>query len=94
VCVCIDPSHRSLGGFLFDSLARFGHRLVHIQASDNRGMSDDHLPPGRGIIDWPRFRSALDAEGYSGVFLLEISGNGDIAGHARDAAAAGAWALG
>jgi sugar phosphate isomerase/epimerase len=93
VGVCIDTSHCSLGGFLYDAVARFGGRLVHVQGSDNRGVSDDHLPPGQGIIDWPRFRSALESVGYAGVFLLEISGDGDIARHARDAAAAGARVL-
>ncbi len=87
--VCIDTSHCSLGGFLFDAVARFGRRLVHVQASDNRGSSDDHLTPGLGVIDWPRFRSALEAVGYEGLFLLEISGDGDIARHAREAVAAG-----
>ena len=89
VGVCVDTSHCSLGGFLFDVVARFGQRLVHVQASDNRGVSDDHLPPGQGIIDWPRLRGVLKAVGYEGAFLLEISGDGDIALHAREAATAG-----
>ena len=93
VGVCIDTSHCFLGGFLYDVVARFRHRLVHIQASDNRGVSDDHLPPGHGIIDWPRFRSALEGAGYAGAFLLEVSGNGDVSRHAREAAAAGASVL-
>lgn len=83
VGVCVDTSHCSLGGFLFDALARFGDRLVHVQVSDNRGVSDDHLPPGQGIIDWSRFRQALIGVGYRGVFMLEVSGDGDIGGHVR-----------
>ena len=92
--VCIDTSHCSLGGFLFDAVARFGSRLVHLQVSDNRGSTDDHLPPGDGIIDWPRFRGALEAVGYTGVFMLEVSGNGDIAGHVERAAAGARRVLG
>jgi len=76
--VCIDTSHTSLGGSLFDAIARFGSRLVHVQASDNRGVTDDHLPPGEGIIDWGRVTSALDAVGYRGVFMLEVTGDGDV----------------
>lgn len=83
VGVCVDTSHCSLGGFLFDAVARFGDRLVHVQVSDNRGVSDDHLPPGQGIIDWSRFRQALIGVGYRGVFMLEVSGDGDIGGHVR-----------
>jgi hypothetical protein len=61
-------------------------RLVHIQASDNRGHTDDHLPPGEGIIDWPKVQSKLAAIGYRGVFLLELTGNGDIREHVAHAA--------
>lgn len=86
VGVCIDTSHCSLGGFLFDAVARLGDRLVHVQVSDNRGVTDDHLPPGQGHIDWSRFRQALVGIGYRGVFMLEVSGNGDIARHVHAAA--------
>jgi len=86
--VCVDTSHCALGGFLFEALARFGHRLVHVQASDNRGTFDDHLPPGEGVIDWPRFVSELAALRFPGPFLLEVSGDGDVESHVRRAAAA------
>jgi len=83
--VCIDTSHCSLGGFLFDALSRFKDRLVHVQVSDNQGSTDDHLPPGTGVIDWPRFCSGLAASGYAGTFMLEVSGNGDVAAHVQRA---------
>ena len=86
--VCVDTSHASLGGFLFDVIARFGPRIVHVQASDNHGVTDDHLPPGQGVIDWPRVVAALEQVGYSGVFMLEVAGDGDIPGHVSAAAAA------
>ena len=92
--VCIDTSHCSLGGFLFEALARFGSRVVHLQVSDNRGSTDDHLPPGDGVIDWPRFRAALEGAGYGGVFMLEVSGNGDIATHIRRAVSGARRVLG
>ena len=88
VGVCVDTSHCALGGFLYDALTRFRDRLVHVQVSDNRGVTDDHLPPGHGHIDWKHFRNALAEIGYRGVFMLEVSGNGDVAAHAKVAAAA------
>jgi len=88
VGVCVDTSHCALGGFLFDAMARFRDRLVHVQVSDNRSVNDDHLPPGEGHIDWSRFRAALAATGYQGVFMLEVSGDGDLATHVQAAAAA------
>ena len=39
-------------------------------------------------LDWSRFRQALIEVGYRGVFMLEVNGNGDIAGHVRTAAEA------
>jgi sugar phosphate isomerase/epimerase len=92
--VCIDTSHCSLGGSLFEALGRFGRRLVHVQASDNRGTFDDHLPPGDGVVDWSRFLSALEELDYGGVFLLEVNGDGDIEAHVRRAAAAARRVLG
>ena len=79
--VCVDTSHCSLGGFLFEAIERFASRLVHIQASDNRGVTDDHLPPGDGIIDWPRVLSTLERAAYRGLVLLEVAGDGDITAH-------------
>jgi sugar phosphate isomerase/epimerase len=87
--VCVDTSHTFLGGFLFEAIERFGPRLVHVQASDNRGTTDDHLPPGEGIIDWERVRSALQRAGYRGVFMLEVAGDGNIAAHVEHAVACG-----
>jgi sugar phosphate isomerase/epimerase len=86
--VCVDTSHCSLGGFLFEALEALRGRLVHVQASDNRGHTDDHLPPGDGIIDWGRVRATLERIGYAGVFMLEVTGNGDVAGHVGRLAAA------
>jgi sugar phosphate isomerase/epimerase len=86
--VCVDTSHCSLGGFLYDVLVSWRARLVHLQASDNRGHTDDHLAPGEGVIDWPRLRSTLEQVGYQGVFMLEVTGDGDVAGHVARLAAA------
>jgi sugar phosphate isomerase/epimerase len=92
--VCVDTSHTSLGGFLLERLHRLGPRLVHIQASDNRGVTDDHLPPGEGIIDWSAVLAALDGVAYRGVFMLEVAGNGDVRSHAQRAAESARHLLG
>ncbi len=86
--VCVDTSHTSLGGCLFEVIERFGPRIVHVQASDNRGLTDDHLVPGEGVIDWRHVVSALERVGYAGVFMLEVAGNGDVNGHVAKASAA------
>jgi len=89
--VCLDTSHTSLGGFLFEVIERLGPRIVHVQASDNHGVTDDHLPPGEGGIDWAHVLSALERVGYRGGFMLEVAGNGDLFGHIARAAASARW---
>jgi sugar phosphate isomerase/epimerase len=86
--VCIDTSHTSLGGTLFAAIDRFSDRLVHIQASDNRGKHDDHLPPGEGIIDWPAVMRALERVDYRGLFLFEVGGDGPSRENVKRLAAA------
>jgi sugar phosphate isomerase/epimerase len=92
--VCLDTSHTSLGGFLIESIERLGPRLVHIQASDNRGVTDDHLPPGDGVINWPLVLAMLERVGYRGVFMLEVAGNGDVRSHVQRAVASARRLLG
>jgi sugar phosphate isomerase/epimerase len=81
VGICLDTSHTALGGSLYEVIERFGSRLVHVQASDNHGRTDDHLTPGEGHIDWARVLSALERLRYEGVFMLEVSGEGDLREH-------------
>lgn len=76
--VCVDTSHCTLAGGLLDAIAAAGPRLVHVQASDNRGHTDDHLIPGSGIIGWAAVDHALATVGYKGVFMLEVTGEGGI----------------
>ena len=91
--VCVDTSHCSLGGFLFEAIERFAGRLVHVQASDNRGTADDHLPPGKGVIDRRRVVEALERAAYQGVLMLEVTANGDVEAHVQLAAARSRTAL-
>lgn len=76
--VCVDTSHLSLGGHLETFMTHFASRLVHVQASDNRGRSDDHLPPGEGSIDWQAFFRLLTSVRYRGTLVLEVSGTGPV----------------
>ena len=86
--VCVDTSHTSLGGTLFAAIDRLSDRLVHLQASDNHGKHDDHLPPGEGIIDWPAVTRALERARYRGIFLCETGGEGSPSENVKRLAAA------
>lgn len=49
----------------------FGKELMNVHLHDNDGRSDDHLPPGRGDIDFDPILEALEDE-YHGPIILEL----------------------
>lgn len=76
--VCLDTSHAALGAGVATLVERFGSRLMHVQASDNCGATDDHLPPGEGVLDWRAVLGALRFARYQGAFMLEVSASGPL----------------
>lgn len=70
-------------GFCYDSghalihkqvnlVRRFSGRLAATHLHDNDGVTDQHLPPGEGKVDWPLVADALRAGGYDGTWNLEV----------------------
>jgi sugar phosphate isomerase/epimerase len=45
---------------------------MHVHASDNHGIHDDHLVPGKGSIAWKPVVAALREIGFDGMFTLEL----------------------
>lgn len=70
--VCFDSNHLTLERGE-DFLAVTGHRLITVHISDFDFFNERHWLPGEGKVDWPSMMQALDATGYSGVFLYELS---------------------
>jgi len=70
--LCLDTSHAHLTDDLYKYLERLGHRIFSFHISDNRGINDDHLPPGQGNINWGKFAKALKRLNYKGPLVLEI----------------------
>jgi len=50
-----------------------GPRLRTLHLHDNYGEVDDHLPPGRGTIDWADLFAALAEVGYARPLQLELT---------------------
>ena len=70
----IDTGHAALHGMTpAEAIRLMGHRLATTHMQDNFGQRDDHLPPGKGTIDWTATRDALLEVGYKGMFMVEIS---------------------
>ncbi len=73
VGVCYDFGHANLtGGFHRQNLNRIGSRLKAVHVQDNHGMSDEHLMPFFGNIDWKEAMAGLAEIGYAGELTYEI----------------------
>ncbi|MDE1870972.1 MAG: sugar phosphate isomerase/epimerase [Candidatus Micrarchaeota archaeon] len=53
-------------------ISAFSDRIVHIHAHDNNGKEDEHLPIGRGKIDFNRVVSSLKKIGYDRTVTFEV----------------------
>ena len=69
-------SHSSLrenGPDLAEAIHDAGKRLVHIHIDDNNGISDEHLVPGTGVVDFEAVVAALQDINYDRCLSFEIS---------------------
>lgn len=77
VGACLDTGHALLSGNMFDLVQKLGGRLKLIHAHDNRGIGDEHLPPGDGRTDWTGLLRILVQIQFHGAFILEMAGMTD-----------------
>jgi sugar phosphate isomerase/epimerase len=69
----LDMGHCNLHGLdPVEMIRRFAGRLHHLHLHDNDGLSDLHLPPGAGNIDWPAVIKTLVEVGYDRTITLEV----------------------
>jgi sugar phosphate isomerase/epimerase len=79
VGVCLDTGHAHLAGEIDTAIHKLSRHLRMVHASDNDGHGDDHFPPGRGVIEWPRILSLLRDNGFHGTIMMEIASRGEPA---------------
>ena len=73
----LDTSHMKVMGLDIPAAVReLAPYLVATHISDNDGSGDQHLTPGNGKIEWAPVMAAFREIGYSGLFNLEIPGEG------------------
>lgn len=72
VGVCLDLGHAHIQESVVDAVRTAGDRLIHVHASDNGAVRDDHFVPGRGTIVWEDAVSALCEAGFDGPFTVEL----------------------
>jgi sugar phosphate isomerase/epimerase len=71
--VCMDVGHARLMGDVVDAIETCSGHLVSTHLHDNRGRTDDHLVPGKGVIDWDAATLAFQKVGYDGVWMFELA---------------------
>ena len=71
----LDTGHAHIDGGnrrILSFIRRFGGRIGHVHASDNKGKRDEHLPLGKGRIGFSRIVEALVDAGYRETATLEV----------------------
>ena len=68
----LDVGHANITGNLVELVTRFNHRLYNTHLHDTDGMTDGHLPPGQGTVDWDGLLSLLTEAHYQGPLNFEF----------------------
>ena len=70
--ICMDVGHARLMGDVVEAIETCSGHLITTHLHDNRGRSDDHLVPGKGVIDWDAAMLAFQKVGYDGAWMFEL----------------------
>ncbi|MCU0493641.1 MAG: sugar phosphate isomerase/epimerase [Chloroflexaceae bacterium] len=72
VGLTLDMGHAVLQNLpLNTTIAAWAGRLCNVHLHDNGGHSDDHLPPGEGVVPLATALETLNQVGFSGSLTLE-----------------------
>jgi len=71
--ICMDVGHARLIGDVVEAIETCSGHVVTTHLHDNRGRNDDHLVPGKGIIDWDSTMLAFQKVGYDGAWMFELA---------------------
>ncbi len=74
--ICFDTGHAAVFEYesliVEDEIRRLGDQIKTLHVHDTMYACDLHLMPYSGVIDWKKFKQALDDIGFDGVFSLEV----------------------
>lgn len=77
--ICLDFGHAQVWGHrdVPRAVREVAGVLGTCHIHDNLGLSDDHLPPGDGVIPWAAVLEELARAGYGGPLMLELHSGGE-----------------
>jgi sugar phosphate isomerase/epimerase len=70
VKACLDTGHGALNGNSAELVRLLGDAIVHLHVHDNHGHRDEHLPIGRGTIDFSVLAPMLAR--FDGMAIAEV----------------------
>ena len=73
--IVMDVGHAHLEGQIEPFFNMLADKIVHIHASDNNGLDDQHLGIGEGKIDYNWFQQTLKKMGYDKSVIIESMTN-------------------
>lgn len=69
---CLDVGHALLiGREIYTTIMEIAPNLVALHIHDNNGITDQHLAPYMGIMDWDRFVIGIRDSGYRNALSFE-----------------------
>jgi sugar phosphate isomerase/epimerase len=75
--ICMDVGHARLMGDVVEAIEACSGHVITTHLHDNRGRGDDHLVPGKGVIDWDGTLLAFQKVGYEGAWMFELAAAAD-----------------
>lgn len=75
VGACLDTGHAFISGDIAKIMYKLSGHLQFLHANDNMGRDDQHLPPGKGGIDWKQVLHELTEIDFEGALILELMGD-------------------
>ncbi len=70
LAVCLDVGHGAVNRNTAEIVELLGAKIVHLHVHDNHGTRDEHLPMGRGTIDFEVLAPVLRR--FDGMAIAEI----------------------
>jgi sugar phosphate isomerase/epimerase len=77
--VCLDAGHAHLSGGAPEAADTLSGSLFAAVLHDNNGREDSHRAPGEGSIDWPATLMTCWKSGFTGPWIIAITGQGGAA---------------
>lgn len=71
IVFCLDTGHANIAEGIEEYIHKFGHKIVTIHYHDNNKKNDEHLPIGKGAVNWKNFSNLMKEINFKGPYVSE-----------------------